>query len=447
MAIQEIQRKGGLTSQLGAVLGKGLAEQIPKEVDRYRLSSGLNQIGQNPAATPYEQMSQFLSVPGMTPEKAQMLFPYLQNQLAKREQANRQQRQPQQRFQQGGQGVPTGQTPLQQKGIPAQQSTQDAQSALMEEDLPAFVTPELTEAGQKVYTPPSQEDIKAQAAQLSLEEPATYPTVEDAEREILKREAAKESQIISGQKQYERARQLQSDVDASFQKATDDFEAKIPGEITEVLRKKAYRDVISGKESASQAGMKYGKQALELSKDLGKIKALGSESWLNQDPDDIMRSTQTLAKPFVDAGLGNVVADEVIADFGVSPQVAYQMLYPIQKDREINNYVAGLKDRKQKEPLPLLGKPAYTKNLDKITQNISEMITENTSLLATSLALDEKGYSGKQFLDDLQSRYENGEIGLYAHQVEELKRPHKRRETLGDFWLFGTKGIKPLERK
>lgn len=445
MAIQEIRRKGGLGAQLGAAFGQGLAEQLPKEVERHRLASGLNQIGQNPAATPYEQMSQFLSVPGMTPEKAQMLFPYLQNQMAKREQANRQQNQNAPKVQQPS-GIQT-QPQLQPKGLPAQQAIPDDQAAVMEEEIPAFVTPELTEAGQKVYTPPSQEDIKAQAAQLSLEEPATYPTVEDAEREILKREQAKESQIVSGQKQYERARQLQLDVDSAFQKASGDFEAKIPGEITEMLRKKAYRDVISGKDSASQAGMKYGKQALELSKDLSKIKALGGESWLNQDPDDIMRSTQALAKPFVEAGLGNLVADEVIADFGVSPQVAYQMLYPIQKDREINNYIAGLKDRKQKEPLPLLGKEPYAKNIDKITQNISEMITENTSLLATALALDERGYAGKQFLDDIQTRYENGELGLYAHQVEELKRPHKRRETLGDFWLFGTKGIKPVTRK
>lgn len=449
MAIQEIQRKGGWGSQLGAAFGKGLAEQIPKEVDRYRLSSGLKDIGQNPAATPYEQMSQFLSVPGMTPEKAQMLFPYLQNQMAKREQANRQQIQNSPRGQQPS-GV-QGQPQLQQKGsqaLPAQNQQTTRQSALIEEqEIPSIVTPELTEAGQRVYTPRPQEDIKEEAARLSLEEPSSYATVDDAEREILKREAAKEGEILAGQKRYENARKLQTDVDQSFEKALGDYESKLPGEINQKLRKKAYEDVINGKASASQAGLKYGEQALNLSKDLDKVTSLGAESWLNQDPEDIMKSVQTLSKPFVDAGLGTLFADQVIADFGASPQVAYQMVYPIQKDKEINNYISGLKNRKQKVPLPLLGKGLYTKNIDKITQNISEMLSEDSSLLATSLALDERGYSGKQFLDDIQSRYENGELGLYAHQVEELKRPHKRRGTLGDFWLFGTKGVKPVERR
>lgn len=58
-------KQGNVFGRLGEQVGAGLASQVPKEVDRYRLSKGLNQFVQNaPNMSPMQQYTALLSIPG-----------------------------------------------------------------------------------------------------------------------------------------------------------------------------------------------------------------------------------------------------------------------------------------------------------------------------------------------------------------------------------------------
>ena len=61
---QKISR-GSILGRIGTGIGEGLAEQLPKEVDRHRLSSGLKQFEQDSAGlSPMQQVTRLASIPG-----------------------------------------------------------------------------------------------------------------------------------------------------------------------------------------------------------------------------------------------------------------------------------------------------------------------------------------------------------------------------------------------
>ena len=54
-----------ISGRIGTGLGNYLAESIPKEVERSRLSSGLKELNQKKNLTPFERFSELLAVPGL----------------------------------------------------------------------------------------------------------------------------------------------------------------------------------------------------------------------------------------------------------------------------------------------------------------------------------------------------------------------------------------------
>jgi len=70
MAIQTIER-GDLFGKIGKSFGEGLSTQIPKEIERKRLSEGLQKLSQEDNLTPFERFSKLSAIPGITPQMIQ----------------------------------------------------------------------------------------------------------------------------------------------------------------------------------------------------------------------------------------------------------------------------------------------------------------------------------------------------------------------------------------
>ena len=77
-------KPANIFGRIGSGIGKGLAEQLPKEIERGRLASGLKNLGQA-GGSQYEQIAGLLGTPGVTPEIAGAILPYLQQHLARQE--------------------------------------------------------------------------------------------------------------------------------------------------------------------------------------------------------------------------------------------------------------------------------------------------------------------------------------------------------------------------
>lgn len=74
---------GSPWGRLGAGVGQGLAEQLPKEVDRYRLSSGLKKLEKDSSTmTPFQMASGLATLPGGEGKDLSHLQGILQNQVA-----------------------------------------------------------------------------------------------------------------------------------------------------------------------------------------------------------------------------------------------------------------------------------------------------------------------------------------------------------------------------
>lgn len=61
-------KQGNIFGRVGSAIGKGLAEQIPKEVERNRLRSGLDELSQKKNLTPFQQLGELATLPGVTPQ-------------------------------------------------------------------------------------------------------------------------------------------------------------------------------------------------------------------------------------------------------------------------------------------------------------------------------------------------------------------------------------------
>jgi hypothetical protein len=64
--------KGNIFGRIGTGIGKGLAEQVPKEIERERLSSGLQNFEKDSAdLNPIQQLARISAIPGITPQMIQ----------------------------------------------------------------------------------------------------------------------------------------------------------------------------------------------------------------------------------------------------------------------------------------------------------------------------------------------------------------------------------------
>ena len=70
--MQILPAGGTFASNLGANIGRGLSEQVPKEVERYRLSRGLQDLAnQSGNLDPVQTLARVASIPGITPQMIQ----------------------------------------------------------------------------------------------------------------------------------------------------------------------------------------------------------------------------------------------------------------------------------------------------------------------------------------------------------------------------------------
>ena len=65
-------KQGNIWGRLGTGVGKGLADQLPKEIERSRLASGLEDLSKNGQnLTPFQQFAKLSGTPGITPQMIQ----------------------------------------------------------------------------------------------------------------------------------------------------------------------------------------------------------------------------------------------------------------------------------------------------------------------------------------------------------------------------------------
>lgn len=427
----QIIEQGNLAAALGNKFGEGLSQQIPKELERYRLSQSLKGLQKNAAnMNPFEQAAYLYSSPGVTPEIATQLIPLLQLVNARNE--NLKFAQGAGQGGQGGQGAaPMGQPGQIGQNLPrgtfggAEEAPQDPNA------LRKIVTPETTRTLQeRLGVPKSQPELLQDAARLQMNRPAYYATKDpqqsymDAVEADNRRVAQEKTELEKAQRQQAVQTRLNEEFERAFdtelQKKGQTTYADISGEMRNRFLERAEDDVARGKLTEREAALKYGRQALDFAKKKNNLFRIASTGFYNQSPSQAQSELKELRKEYERLGGLEEFKNDLIKTQGISPHFAYSLAFPVSENKALSSYINKIK--------------AGT-SIDKIVTDIAPLITDKDSPQAIARQIQKRGLD-YQSPQTLQAFRRNPNIRLNDRQRTEISEPVQRVPTLNDVWFF-----------
>ena len=319
--------EGNIFGRIGSSLGKSLAEQVPKEVERYRLSKGLERLTKQANEgnlSPLETISKLYGIPGLSPEAAGSILPYLKAQEGRS-----------QRIQTEPGTMSTGEPTAKSIKPERQQSYSERLNAGT--FLQGF-SPE--EKQQKI-----SEFLKARP----------FATEEEAIAKIDKQEADRIAFDSSLNAKKER---IEKEVGNLINEFTQKKGNEVYGDITGRLQQgtyipKAISDVLDKGLGERQAALKVANDALEFAKSKNKIKEFGRGLGIgpSSSKQSLYNSLKEARKAYEDRGLIQDFRDDLISYQKLSPEWANYFAYPISQNSELKkdldsiSYVTHVKER------------------------------------------------------------------------------------------------------
>ncbi len=287
--------QGSTLGRIGSGVGKGLAEQLPKEIERGRLAQGLEQFNKESAnLSPLEQASKLFSIPGLTPQMVQVLPELLKQQNLRQSFANRGKGQ---REIQGGEQLTPEESSLQTKEFfqPGRIGSQGNEPTQIQGQQ--IVRPE--EQGQ----PQIQENnpLRQEAVPRKTWSPQRYEqeigrvwednpnlTLQEAVGLAQANEQRYLNEPESIRKQDDYFREQQDRVDGAFQKQLEtklqkkgeDVFNDITGESLNNLKRSMYRDLRTNPDlTVEDVANKWSNKALDLGKAKSQINKLSNDDF------------------------------------------------------------------------------------------------------------------------------------------------------------------------
>ena len=429
-------KQGNLFGRIGEGFGKGLAEQVPQEVERYRLSQGLKNFEKNSQTqNPLQQAISLYQIPGMNEEKTANLIRLSEEANARR-----------QAIEQGqGSKKPPDQNNPSVAKIPFENKPQ--------EEIPkrtgkkSIVQPETERAMQTPILPPTIPQIKARSAELMTQFPQLYKTPAQgeaaAEAEFNRENAQKQAFQTAGQNQQALASQVKSAFDErlgkKLQKNGTETYSDVLGDIQNNFLNDAEDAVASGKMTSKEAGDHYSNEALDLAKSLGNLRALGEKSIWTGSRSANKQAIDEVRKKFEKLNHSEEFKDFLISSQDLSSPYASNIAFPITNNKEITSEYSKIKPSKYHT--------TSTEGIEerKFADKISKMIGEKDSLQTIALRLQEKNLDPQIFMTQIKNLYDDGKISLNKRQAREFEKGTTFIPSWGDMYLYSFTGLEPLE--
>mgnify|MGYP001611453646 CR=1 FL=1 len=408
-------KNADIFGRIGSGIGQGLSEQLPKEIERGRLASGLKELSQNKDMTPFERFAGLASLPGNTPQIIQSGTDLLRQQ-AVIDSVNKK-------------DSPIDYEKFRPKLNPRQ-------------GLSTATTTEGTKSALDPYIPPSGEEQERMARELVANEPNIYPTIESGRAAIANRVSADVNQSNSKLAKRELEESVQN---RSEQKLKDEIAtvgAQVPGTVLSKLQQKAVDAVQSGKMSPDAAKIHYGENADKISKNFANIRSWGNLGLVTKEPKSLLNSIKTVQHQAKEGGYQKEAAEALIGENGLTPQFAYASMYPVSDYKELNSKIKSLPSM-NKGINDVLGQPNTQKINEtlKVAPNLVSAMGLEASPLSIMYELDKKGYDGESFKQYLLDNKET--LNLSSNQLDELEKPKPSFfGWLNDWWLKSFSGVK-----
>lgn len=472
-------KQGDIFGRIGTGFGRGLAEQIPKEIDRNRLSSGLSAFEQDHQnLNPMQQLARLSAIPGVTPQTIQSF-----SELAKvNNQGNFYKnlagyQPPNNRNPAGPQGpVVSSSQPLNgqqinpQTGLPVQQTMnqqnsqqQVAESGKMQQrvaprdnlnDPVSENTFNPNALSRLPWTPERRnKNIADYVLNGALPVEAKELTADDEARERGEAPILQQRQREDMERTTAARNELDRQLDIKLQKSGEDRSKDLTGEMLINFQrgmKKALRNDPSL--SIEDAANEWSDKALNTAKTKNQLdrlaKSTGIESLVKGEEN--LKKLKSYADIFKNSGnseeLYNILRkDPEEGGFGFSPQGSALVAFDLNKD--LNQYAKEFKPNYER---PGSNRPVFGASLPnapdqrkieatarKAAIDVGKLITENDSLLAVARALSDRDpyFNQGAFFDQL--REDQDQLTLNDRQRRELSEGTKDLlPTWGDLLFF-----------
>lgn len=440
--VQTIPVTGSIAGRIGKGLGQGLSEQIPKEVDRYRLSSGLKQLGKQDFSgkSPLEQMAAIYSIPGITPQMAEQAQQQIQNRNFFGSQP-------------AGAGTPNQPNAPAGAAAPAVPAQPSAQQQAQRNDVQDQV-PVLNEKSSNYGIPLDREQIEAKAREVYSQNPNRFKGYQDYidyaqqqdDKRVVREHAFEERQADADNK-------FNTGVQEILQKQGNNIYSDLPGEISRNLKNKMKNRVDAGM-SPARAADETLKEVLPLVRARNDIaQATGFFNRMGIKPEETRRKIENGRDIYKNAGALRVFRDDLVAE-GMNDGFANYIAYPVKDHKEVNNYLSSVPKVKPKNIVGgtleagELGK-SYKKEKSEtqIAEEVGKLINNQDSILSIALSLKGRGYDPEAFVAEIGNLSRNGQLELNDRQKDELTKDARLRPNLMDAYLFAKMGLDPLEAR
>ncbi len=427
---QKIQQ-ANIFGRLGSGIGQGLAEQLPKEIERTRLSKGLQDFEKESSGlSPLQQYARIAGIPGITPSMLQVLPDILKQQNAR------------QSLIQGSEARKKSEMePIIRKSKKAPAET---------EGTPSITTPSSLEATLNPYIPRSLEQLQQRAGELLKEQPGLYLDPKDALQE--------DQQFQQQQQALESKRGKQQDVQSRLEKELESqvgtLGARIPGNVFSEYQDKAINALKPKSEGGEgltekQAAKKYGNELFNVAKDYQAISTLGDLKLITRSPSGNKSAIRSIVKSAKERGDQENIMNEIIANQKLSPSKASYLTYPVTDNKELSNSISSLQDITPKFTVsrgfpeyPTLPENELLEKTRKASEKIAKNIKPTDSILSIAEELKSRGYDPKAFVDYVDQNRKK--LNITERQARELNQPRDFTPTINDMWMFYFSGLDPI---
>lgn len=418
----QLIKQANIFGRIGSGIGQGLAEQIPKEVERHRLASGLKELGEKKGLTPFQRFAELSAIPGITPQQIESgskllrdeasRNPYLEtNELASLSAKNQPQAvsKPQE-----------NQADVQGNTIKGAESRVVPSNAVKQPQINPVnpLSPSLVPLAP--WTPQRKEqevgNILKKFPQMDV--PQALALAEENEKRELSLPAHEREKFEQREKdKVDLDNDLTKKMNLKLHSLTDKEGNKtglykdLSGDALEKIRRSAEEDLRTDPSlSLEDVSNKWSQKALEISQTNGNLTKLANRDIF----DKLIKTGETYdklknyAKTYKEANLSEDYKNKLISEFGLSPETA--SFIALDPSPAPLNYIKGLKEKSNfAQPM---------ENSRKYAKDIANLMTNEDSILSLvkHLRLKYPRLDQKEFFDEMEN-YRNR---FSAAQKEEL---------------------------
>jgi hypothetical protein len=429
---QEISR-GSIFGRLGTGIGQGLSEQIPKEIERHRLQSGLEDVGNAKDLTPFQRFAKLSGVPGITPQAIQS-----GTELLKQE----------------AQGRALDKSINEQRVNPFTQQKKNGDFTKSNAS-PSITKQKHLEEVQEGYIPPTQDEIFEDAGRRYNENPALYNNDPQKAIQAAETAALRQEKINQAHKeQNQTLSDIQDKVVNRLKAQSDRLGAQnVPSKVYSKIEDEAIQATKSKKEGGEglteqQAMKKYGAKLDDIARDYKAIDTIGNWGIVQKPAKESLRAMNSLQDKFSKRGETEEFADSLIADNKISPMTAYAIAEPIRRQNKLNTEIKNIPSINNKPTqigrmglgIKIPEKEDVRKKTLEVSEKIGPLISKGGgSPLAVAYELKKKGYDPSEWLEYV--RRNRDELKLTEEQGRQLDKPDSLTGTINDWWLSSFTGL------